>query len=150
MFLRIILSIFLILNLAGCATAQKKGELNSQMQQYETRITKLEDELKQKDENIYRLEKELTNARNVQLKKAQAAQEPAKKPAQKKQEASIAMTPVKIQTALKNAGLYQGPIDGKIGKNTNKAIIEFQRLNGLKPDGIIGKRTWAALQEFLD
>lgn len=146
MWLKLILSILLILNLAGCVTGQKKSELNQQMQQYQMRITKLEDELKQKDDSIYRLEKELVNARDAQLKKAATAQ----KPIQKKAEASIAMTPAKIQTALKNAGLYQGTVDGKIGKNTNKAIMEFQKLNGLKADGIVGKKTWAALQEFLD
>ncbi|OGW83248.1 MAG: hypothetical protein A3C47_02125 [Omnitrophica bacterium RIFCSPHIGHO2_02_FULL_51_18] len=54
-----------------------------------------------------------------------------------------------IQTALKNAGLYQGNIDGKIGPRTKKAIEQFQTNNGLKADGKVGPKTWAALEPYL-
>lgn len=54
-----------------------------------------------------------------------------------------------IQSALKNAGFYQGPIDGKIGHKTKEAIIKFQKANGLKADGIVGKRTSAELNKHL-
>ena len=55
-----------------------------------------------------------------------------------------------IQTALKNAGLYQGKIDGKLGPGTKRAISEFQTKNGLKADGKVGPKTWAALEPFLN
>jgi murein L,D-transpeptidase YcbB/YkuD len=54
-----------------------------------------------------------------------------------------------IQFALKNAGFYNGPIDGKIGKNTKKAIREFQKTNGLKADGIVGPKTRDLLLQYL-
>ncbi len=54
-----------------------------------------------------------------------------------------------IQKALKNAGFYQGSIDGKIGSKTKEAIIKFQKVNGLKADGIVGKRTSAELSRYL-
>src|SRR3989338_4397081 len=54
-----------------------------------------------------------------------------------------------IQTALKNVGLYQGNIDGKIGPRTKKAIEQFQTNNGLKVDGKVGPKTWAALEQYL-
>ncbi len=54
-----------------------------------------------------------------------------------------------IQTALKNAGLYHGAIDGKIGPGTKKAIQAFQTSHGLKADGKVGPKTWAALEAFL-
>ncbi len=54
-----------------------------------------------------------------------------------------------IQRALKNAGFYQGVIDGRIGARTKEAIVKFQKANGLKPDGIVGKRTTAALNKYL-
>ena len=55
----------------------------------------------------------------------------------------------KIQTALKNAGLYQGAIDGKIGPGSKRAIQEFQTANNLKADGKVGPKTWAALEPYL-
>ena len=54
-----------------------------------------------------------------------------------------------IQLALKNAGFYKGPIDGKVGKNTKKAIKEFQKANGLKADGVVGKETKEKLAGYL-
>jgi peptidoglycan hydrolase-like protein with peptidoglycan-binding domain len=56
----------------------------------------------------------------------------------------------KIQTALKNAGLYNGNIDGKIGPNTKKAIETFQQNNGLKVDGKVGPKTWTALEPYVN
>ena len=55
----------------------------------------------------------------------------------------------RIQTALKNAGLYQGAIDGKIGPGSKRAIQEFQTANNLKADGKVGPKTWAALEPYL-
>jgi len=54
-----------------------------------------------------------------------------------------------IQLALKNAGFYNGTIDSKIGKNTKRAIREFQKTNGLKADGIVGPKTRDLLLQYL-
>ena len=54
-----------------------------------------------------------------------------------------------IQAALKNAGFYAGPIDGKIGPKTKEAIREFQKARGLKADGKVGLKTWAELRKHL-
>lgn len=59
-------------------------------------------------------------------------------------------TPKLIQQALKNAGLYDGKIDGTIGPKTKKAIEAFQNQNGLKADGKVGPKTWKALSAFLN
>ena len=53
-----------------------------------------------------------------------------------------------IQQALKNAGFYQGAVDGKMGPQTRDAIREFQRLHGLVDDGVAGKKTWAKLSAY--
>jgi peptidoglycan hydrolase-like protein with peptidoglycan-binding domain len=58
-------------------------------------------------------------------------------------------TPENIQQALKNAGLYDGSIDGKIGPKTKRAIEEFQRQNDLQVDGKVGQKTWEKLKVFL-
>jgi len=55
-----------------------------------------------------------------------------------------------IQTALKNAGFYEGNIDGILGPMTKKAIEEFQKENGLGVDGKVGPKTWAKLKPFLN
>lgn len=53
-----------------------------------------------------------------------------------------------IQQALKNAGFYQGAVDGKTGPLTKSAVKEFQRIHGLKADGVVGKQTWAKLRSY--
>lgn len=54
-----------------------------------------------------------------------------------------------IQAALKAANFYTGNIDGKIGPKTKRAIVEFQKANGLKADGKVGPKTWAELGKYL-
>lgn len=54
-----------------------------------------------------------------------------------------------IQTCLKNAGFYDGSIDGVKGRKTRKAIKDFQKANGLTADGIVGNKTWEALGKYL-
>ena len=54
----------------------------------------------------------------------------------------------KIQNALQNAGYYDGPIDGNIYDDTREAIKSFQRNNGLKSDGIVGRKTWRLLKKY--
>ena len=53
-----------------------------------------------------------------------------------------------IQRALKNAGYYQGTLDGKIGSGTKQALRNFQKDNGLHPDGVCGRQTWTRLKSF--
>jgi len=55
-----------------------------------------------------------------------------------------------IQQALKNAGYYQGNVDGKIGSQTRQAIQAFQRDNSLGVDGVVGRQTWTKLKAYLD
>jgi len=54
-----------------------------------------------------------------------------------------------IQQALKNAGLYTGKVDGKIGPKTKTAIEAFQKQNSLTADGKVGAKTWEKLKVFL-
>ncbi len=54
-----------------------------------------------------------------------------------------------VQKALKNAGLYEGKIDGISGPVTREAIKSFQSQNGLKSDGKAGPMTWQKLKEYL-
>ena len=51
----------------------------------------------------------------------------------------------KVQQKLKNWGYYKGKVDGIFGAQTKEAVKYFQRKNGLKVDGIVGKNTLRAL-----
>lgn len=65
--------------------------------------------------------------------------------------ASIEMaapSPIEIQTALRNAGYYQGSIDGKLGPKSKEAVMEFQKNSNLKADGKVGPKTWSKLKAF--
>lgn len=55
-----------------------------------------------------------------------------------------------IQIALKNAGYYTGPIDGIIGRQTTKAIQDFQKENNLQVDGKVEPETWDLLSQYLN
>ena len=54
----------------------------------------------------------------------------------------------KVQLALEQAGFDPGPIDGELGPRTDQALRAFQKAHGLEPDGIVGVKTWTALNEY--
>lgn len=45
-----------------------------------------------------------------------------------------------------NFGIDRPTVDGDFGKVTKKAVKQFQYVHGLKPDGVVGKRTWKELR----
>jgi peptidoglycan hydrolase-like protein with peptidoglycan-binding domain len=50
-----------------------------------------------------------------------------------------------LQIRLREAGYYNGPIDGAYGEATEAAVIQFQESRNLAVDGIAGSDTLAAL-----
>lgn len=123
----LIVLLFLSFTASGCATLE-----------YQSKINTLEGRAEQ-------LQKE-----NNMLRDKVVALEDALSDATKKQKVVLkAPTGIDIQTALKNAGFYQGEIDGKIGTKTKGAVMKFQEANGLNPDGSVGSRTWEKLSEHL-
>ena len=50
-----------------------------------------------------------------------------------------------LQKRLKALKYYRGTVDGKMEKDTVKALKAFQEANGLKADGVAGKETYAVL-----
>ena len=69
------------------------------------------------------------------------------------EDASIAGKKIRIadiQQALTNAGYQPGPVDGKMGPKTKKAVRDFQEANNLTVDGVVGSKTWAKLKVYLE
>jgi peptidoglycan hydrolase-like protein with peptidoglycan-binding domain len=52
---------------------------------------------------------------------------------------------VQLQKALRRSG-HRLSVDGRYGLQTNKAVARFQQKRGLRPDGIVGPRTWTLLK----
>jgi peptidoglycan hydrolase-like protein with peptidoglycan-binding domain len=125
MFTRMILSVFLVFALAGCATSSKKQAAQSQPVAQESYSR---------------------DYGHDDTWPSESYEKPAKKTYS---EPAIQLSPKQIQRALKSAGFYQWPIDGKIGPKTKEAIIKFQKAKGLKADGIVGKKTSAELNKYL-
>ncbi len=137
MFPKILLTTIIIFALVGCATT-KKTATGSGVEELQTKVSDLEKQLQSKDEEIRDLEERLSKMKTPETEEIVNAQE-----------VDISkVTPKSIQTTLKNAGFYSGVIDGKIGRKTKEAIKEFQKANGLKADGTVGKQTWAKLQKY--
>ncbi len=129
--------ICLLLFLTGCATTHQKIKTDD-MNEYEMRINELEDALRDRDEEILDLTNEVNRLQQSTSRIKTSSVSTSSKLSHKD-----------IQKALKNAGFYNGSIDGKIGKNTKRAIKEFQKANGLTADGIVGKRTIEKLKKYL-
>lgn len=54
-----------------------------------------------------------------------------------------------LQSLLAKIGYDAGAIDGVFGQQTRQAVIEFQRDNGITPDGIVGPATGKLFESFL-
>lgn len=52
---------------------------------------------------------------------------------------------VALQSILTGLDYYTGELDGSFGSQTDKAVKEFQKDNGLDTDGIVGTKTWEKL-----
>lgn len=78
------------------------------------------------------------------------APEPAKKPTIRKGNRNKYVT--ECQQMLDKLGYNLGicGVDGDFGTATEKAVKEFQADNKLTADGVVGARTWAALQKAVD
>jgi N-acetylmuramoyl-L-alanine amidase len=48
---------------------------------------------------------------------------------------------MQAQTELKQMGLYNGQVDGKMGKQTKQAISKFQKQNGLRQTAQLDRQT---------
>ena len=122
-------------------------------QRYTQELKRLQSQVGMLDERVTQLER-VGGASPMVEAPVEPAAEPAaihvkaKDRTSKGAAASIKPSTREIQQALKNAGFYQGSVDGKMGQLTKEAVKEFQRVHGLTDDGIVGKKTWAKLGAY--
>jgi len=137
----IFFSIFAVsVSLAGCATARRPKDL--EIQGLRNQVSVLESQLQSKDEEINNL-KDQSNSQ-LQGKEVSSSRRVKVIP-----EAKYRPDIRQIQKALKNAGYNPGTMDGRMGRETKDAIRAFQRANGLRADGKVGKNTWNLLKKYL-
>lgn len=55
---------------------------------------------------------------------------------------------MEIQALLQKLGYNPGIVDGVFGFQTAQAVMQFQRNNGLTPDGVVGENTHRILQRY--
>lgn len=55
---------------------------------------------------------------------------------------------MEIQVLLQKLGYKPGIVDGVFGFQTAQAVMQFQRNNGLTPDGVVGENTHRILQRY--
>lgn len=55
----------------------------------------------------------------------------------------------RVQMALRQAGFYEGPVNGMLGPITKGALKNFQEEFGLEPSGRVDPPTWAKLSDYL-
>ena len=137
--------LFLLVTLGiGCARIVPFEKNEMVFPQNEISITQESNPKLQK--NLERLENEIAVLKEKLRKKDKINEE------LKKQKTVLIRIPTgfDIQNALKNAGFYRGEIDGKIGRDTKKAMSEFQKSQGLIADGVMGSKTWEKLKVYLE
>ncbi|MGE5280203.1 MAG: peptidoglycan-binding domain-containing protein [Deltaproteobacteria bacterium] len=123
-----------VLVVSGCATYDP-----ARLDDMEYRLSRLEKKVLPTPEATGAPEKTVVNAAPQPVEEETAA--PA---------VAIPDSPTKkdIQQALKNAGYYDGEVDGKFGPKTKSAIEAFQDANNLIADGKPGVNTWEKLRAF--
>ena len=129
------LAVIFVVSLSGCSTTGKSKDL--EIQGLRTQVSALESQAPAKAEETNSLD-QATVSSSFDAANLEGVGEVKDKPSARQ-----------IQAALKNAGYYQGVIDGKLGKKTRQATREFQKANNLSVDGKVGKKTWAALKEYV-
>ncbi len=122
--------IVLLLIFSGCVTTPVVN-YSGQNQQLKNQVSYLETQLNQLKQENFQLRQ--------QLQQQAAIKKEVRMP-----------SGAEIQTALKRAGFYKGPVDGQIGSQTKEAIKKFQEANKINPDGVVGSRTWQLLLRYLD
>lgn len=134
--------------LAGCATTtpQEQDQLRAQVGSLQSRVAALNSQVEELRTRQQSLEERAWD-RGARPTTASAA--PVTEAASAEPGPHRVLTGKEIQLALQHAGIYHGPLDGKLGPQTRVAIKLFQSAHHLKADGVAGTKTMIALAAYL-
>lgn len=140
----ILLVVVLTLPLTGCALFEVQ-DLDSRVSTLEKRVNAVENRAYEKDAQPQTPQtvETVTYVTPIEIE----VKKPPRRTASKT--STITMTKKEIQTALRNAGYYNGSIDGVLGNKSREAVRKFQADNGLKVDGLVGTETKNILIDYL-
>ena len=147
--LNLLLGVLLILGMAGCATTrqeQPKAQLQTRVDELQTALDEKDSEIANLKDGVNSLAEQIKDKENTGSSDLAAGAGSSSSMGIIK----VSVSAERVQLALQNAGYYHGPLDGKVGEKTRRAIADFQKANSLSADGVIGKKTWATLKTFLD
>lgn len=160
MIARMLVIFIVALALAGCATTDQKV---SPVNQVQNQVVDLQQRMEDQEKEIVDLKYEVKElSGKVDTKNTVEVETSAPTPISTRATESkstenesgniikVEATGIQVQKALKNAGVYDGKVDGKIGPRTKSAVVEFQRQHSLKSDGVIGQKTWSVLKTYLE
>lgn len=144
----LITALLVVCIVSGCSSVPKK--FKAEVSDIKTRVDTLET-------RVEGVETKAADAERMSSDAARAIEEMKSRPAagtnvgiKPRHSASKSKETVRdIQACLKNAGFYDGKIDGVKGKQTKKAIKNFQEANGLQADGVVGPKTWDVLSRYM-
>jgi len=159
MIFKLFIAVILAVTLTGCTTTKRSPTAVNQLQ---IRVAQIENRIDAQDQDIVELQSDVKELKGQEKNRAQGIEPPnvshetVKTPSVKTVKSDregilrVPVTPQEVQIALQNAGYYRGAIDGKLGLGSQMAIREFQADHDLVSDGIIGKKTWAELKNYLE
>ena len=133
----LVLLVSMVLPITGCAIFETET-LKHKVDVLEKKVAALEDEEDMTASGAIGKAESITYVSDTAAKKAKKASG-----------TRVSLSKQDIQKALSNAVYYFGPIDGKIGSKSKKAIKEFQADHGLKVDGVAGQKTQKSLMDYL-
>ena len=137
-FFRLLAMACIVLIVSGCATTRPRP---AQTQDANAQVSVLQNQLQAKDQEIQDLHSQL-DSRQQALSNNFAAGG-----SDKHHLLHVSgVAPIDLQRALLRAGFDPGPVDGRLGKKTRSAVKAFQKKHHLTADGVVGDKTWAALQ----
>lgn len=152
---KLMLLMIIVVSVSGCATFRRDNSVTTQLQM---RVGELEREIQSKDQRIadleYKVKDLMYDVKKMEGRKTARtpiiSSDASMPPKVKGETIRLDVDHKDVQQALKNAGYYEGAIDGKVGSGTKAAILQFQKDNGLKSDGLLGQETWAVLRGYLN